>query len=77
MPTERTPWLASTIWSILADWFWTTVTIVGSVGSLQGFFENSLINDTSFAYPLLYDALLEQVLDTRSFFLGDTFQLVD
>jgi hypothetical protein len=53
------------------------VTVVGPTGSLRAFFENSLINDTSFAYPLLYDTLLEQILDARPLSPSYTFQLVD
>jgi hypothetical protein len=75
--TGRLLWLALTIWSILADWFYATVTIVGPVGSLRAFFENSLIDNASFAYPLLYDPLFEQVLDARSFFPSNTFQLAN
>jgi len=53
------------------------VTVVGPAGSLRAFFENSLINDASFAYPFLYYALFEQILDARSLLPGYTFQLVD
>jgi hypothetical protein len=67
----------STTSGTLADWFGASVTVVGPTGSLRAFFEDPLINDTSFAYPLLYDALLEQILDTSPFFPGYAFQLVN
>jgi hypothetical protein len=61
----------------LANWFWATVTVIGSAGSLRSFLVNSLINNPSLAYPLLYDALLQQIFDARSLFPGYTFQLVN
>jgi hypothetical protein len=68
---------ASTASGCLADWFGASVMVVGAAGSLRAFFEDSLINDTSFAYPLLYDAFPEQILDARSFLPCDTLQLVN
>src|SRR5437879_13101529 len=68
---------ASTTSGSLADWFGARVTVVGSAGSFPDFFEKSLIHNASFAYPLWYDALREQVLDISSFFSGDTFQLAN
>jgi len=68
---------ASTTSGCLADWFGASVTVVGPAGSLRAFFEDPLINDTPFAYPLLYDALLKEILDARPLFPGYAFQLVN
>jgi hypothetical protein len=62
---------------MLANSFRATVTVVCPPSSLQAFLVDSLMNDSSFAYPLLYNAILEQIFDACSFFAGYTFQLAN
>jgi len=50
--------------------------VVGPPGSFPAFFENPLIDNASFAYPLWYGSLPEQILDARSLLPCDTLQLV-